>query len=561
MEEKILAFNNGEDRYRKLAEKSIAKGDYEGAFCFLFSALKDCKNPYEIYGDLADAYSETGQFEKAIEYWFKYLYYAPKDKASVAYEELSVNFFYLDKMFDAGYYFHKKIMTDGYASREGLGEEIAEVLSSSIGGREAYHIAYPFDRADYSHEKKLGKRALSSGDCGGCYNILDSIPIECMDEEAFGDKAVASFLQGEEENSLKACKESLKINGENITAYCNLCTYYYNKHDDEKSLFYYQKALSLFDKSLEQSYLLASCAIEQMDHGVVNDCLSKITADRKYDVMMRLYYGLSFINLGEYEKAERELSFALRLTPQDRVIKYYVDLSQKLVIGDEKAREVLPLKYQKEYPEKQEKKFRRIINELINEKKDISILKKEENLNALYYGIWCEDELLNKESAILFWFAKNIKGDKILTSLLLDNELRAGVKRVIIYTLILFGYKSRFGVIANNRLKIIKRAKMLFDDKTDGEVFNNAYAIATARTAFWEVDADKQLVKTFNNLYKKHKTEMEILSFSPEDIVVVALATCGNEYLSNGEQLASVFGVNYSKIKEMINICKGEKND
>jgi hypothetical protein len=98
-----------------------------------------------------------------------------------------------------------------------------------------------------------------------------------------------------------------------------------------------------------------------------------------------------------------------------------------------------------------------------------------------------------------------------------------------------------------------------FDKDEDAEAFKYAYATIVARTAFWEVDADKELVKTLNHLYKYHKTEMEILSFTPEEIAVVTIACCGNKYLSNGKELASLFGANYSKIKEMINIVKGEK--
>jgi hypothetical protein len=65
MDEKILAFGGDASTYRTLAEKSINNGDYEKAFCFLFSALDKVKNPYEIYGDLADAYyicSDTEDF-------------------------------------------------------------------------------------------------------------------------------------------------------------------------------------------------------------------------------------------------------------------------------------------------------------------------------------------------------------------------------------------------------------------------------------------------------------------------------------------------------------------
>ena len=560
MEEKIIDFKKDYKLYRSLAEKSVENGDYERAFGFLYSALSCSKNPYEAYADLADAYSETGQYEKAIEFWFKYLNSAPEDKRSIAYEELAVNFFYLDKIFEAGYYFHKKILADGVVSREGLGEEIADLLTTTVD-RGAYHIAYPFDRADYSYEKNLGKKAFNMGDFKTASRIYDSIPIECMDEESLGDKAVAFFLQGEDDKSLESCKESIKINGGNLTAYCNLSTYYFNKDDKEKSAFYYKKALECFDNSTEQSYHMASCAIEQEDHLTANQCLCRIVKERKYDVIMRFYYAVSLINLGEYERAKEEFSFALRLNPFDRVINFYVNLTKNILDGEVQSLSLLPLKYQKEYPDKITKKFKRFIKELISEKKELSVLKKPENLDAIYWGIFCQDETLNKECAILLWFAKNVKGHKILTSLLLDNELRSGVKRVIIYTLIIFGYKEKFGVIAGNRFKKIKREKMPFDDVEGGELFASSYATVVARTAFWEIEEDEKLAKSIKNLFLNYYDLIIESALTAEEIAVVSICTANVEELKNEKEISSVFGVSYQKIKNIVKIVRGEKND
>ncbi len=561
MDEKIIAFTKDVKTYRELAKRSMNKGDYEGAFNFLFSALAISKKPYEIYADLGDAYSETGQFERATEYWFKYLNCAPEDKSSIAYEELAVNFFYQDKIFEAGYYFHKKILVDGFVSREGLGEEIADILTDTSQGRTAFHIAYPFDRADYSNEKKQAKKALTMGDYNVASEILEKIPPECMDEDSFGDKAVAHFLQGEDDKTVETCMNSLKIGGENITAYCNLSTHYFNKQDFDKASYYYNKALSCFDKSVDQCYQLASPSIEQQDHQTANECLAKIVKERKYDVVMRLYYGISYLNLGEYERGMEEISFALRLNPYDRVISFYVELAKKLIQKDEKSLALLPLKYQKDYPQKVTAKFKKLIKDLISERRELSILKKRENLDALYWGIYSEDEVLNKECAILLWFAKNVKGHKILTSLLFDPELRGGVKRVIIYTLIIFGYKEKFGVVASNRFKKIKRGKLIFDGMVDGEIFVSAYATLVARMAFWEVDADNEVLNSINKLYEKYREEIDLLALTAEEIATVTTCVSGVKVFSNGRETSLLFGVKYSRIKELVERIQGEEND
>ena len=157
MDEKIVAFTKDEKIYRELARRSIEKEDYEGSFISLFSALELCEKPYEIYAELADAYSLSGQFDKAIEYWFKYIDNAPEDKASAGYEGLYINFYYQDKMLEAGYYFEKKVLSDGFVSNPILGDEIASAIEESFTQKGGFHIAYPFDRADFSQEKKRNK--------------------------------------------------------------------------------------------------------------------------------------------------------------------------------------------------------------------------------------------------------------------------------------------------------------------------------------------------------------------------------------------------------------------
>ncbi|MBQ7340296.1 MAG: hypothetical protein IJW43_05545 [Clostridia bacterium] len=520
---------------------------------------KEVEDLYNLYGDIAMAYSEISLFEKSTEYWFKFLNCAPEDEKSEAYEALAMNYFYQDKMFEAGYYLHKKILKDGYISREGVGEEIAEFLSADLDKKECYHIAYPFDRADYSYQKSLGKKAFEQGDYYTAKEIYSKIPKECMDEESFGDMAVSSFFEGDDEATINACRESIELTGENITAYCTLSTYYHNKENHDKSAYYYKKALSLFDRGTSQSYQMASCAIEQNDHFTVNYCLSNILQERKYDITMRVYYAISFINTGDYESALREFSFALRLNPLDRVVKYYCELSSLLASGNERAGRVLPLKYNKNYPEKITEEYKKLIGLLISEKKDLKILKNPKNLDALYWGINSNDEQINKECAILLWFAKNVNGRKILTDLLMDMEIRSGVKRVIIYTLMIFNYTKEFGVIAGNRFTKIKRAKLCFEDCPESERFLYAYATVMARTAFWEIDDNKKFAKSINNLYKKYKDLIIDLELDVEELSVVTICLSGIDGLGDAKEMSALFGVKYSRIKNLVELVRLEQ--
>ena len=562
MDEKVLQFEKGINTHRNIADRLVGKEDYEGALIHLFSALEKCKTPqekYDIYGDLGAVYSQLSLPEKSIEYWFKFLNYAKEEEKGEAYESLAMNYFYIDKPFEAGYYLHKKILLDGYISRDEIGEDIAEALGGDLDNRECYHIAYPYDRADYSYQKKLGKKAFGQGDYYRAIDIYSKIPKECMDEESFGEMALSGFFEGDDQTTINACKDSLEITGENLTAYCNLSTHYYNKGDYNKSAYYYKKALSLFDRGISQSYQVATCSIEQKDHLTLNFCLSNIIKERKYDLSMRTYYAISFINTGDYESALNEFSFLLRLNPLDRVIRYYYDLSLQLLGGSEKAKRLLPLKYQKDYPEKITEEFRKLIGLLIAEKKDLSILKNPKNLDALYWGINSSDEQTNKECAILLWFAKNINGREILTDLLMDMEVRPGVKRVIIYTLMIFNYTKEFGVIAGNRFTKIKRAKLCFEDCPESEKFLYAYATVIARTAFWEMDENKKLAKSINNLYKKYKDLIIDLELNVEELAVATICLSKIDALKDAKEISALFGVKYSRIKNLIELVRLEQ--
>ena len=93
--EKIIPFDKNVNRYRRKANGYADKGDFMRALAFLNSAKSiDCN--IDVLVDLADAYADMGLLELSNKYWFKYIDKAPKDKVSTAYEELAINYFYLD---------------------------------------------------------------------------------------------------------------------------------------------------------------------------------------------------------------------------------------------------------------------------------------------------------------------------------------------------------------------------------------------------------------------------------------------------------------------------------
>ena len=105
---KILTFPQEAKVYNKIAEKKAEQGDYVSSLGFLFSSLEKDYNLATLQ-QIAESYEEMGLLSLSNAYWFKYLSTCPENKASLAYEKLAVNYFYMDSFFPATYYFHQKL--------------------------------------------------------------------------------------------------------------------------------------------------------------------------------------------------------------------------------------------------------------------------------------------------------------------------------------------------------------------------------------------------------------------------------------------------------------------
>ncbi|MBQ0098946.1 MAG: hypothetical protein KBS91_00160, partial [Firmicutes bacterium] len=140
--EEIITFDNSIERYITIAKECVEQEKYEEALRYFFRALKKKKSA-EILSNIAYTYSEMGLYELSNKYWIKFLSLNPKVGVGDAYEELGINFFYLDNLILSSYYLNKKVSVDGYLSRDDLSDEILEYFSESVDKKSLYRVAYP----------------------------------------------------------------------------------------------------------------------------------------------------------------------------------------------------------------------------------------------------------------------------------------------------------------------------------------------------------------------------------------------------------------------------------
>lgn len=561
MQGKIIPFDKNVNRYRRKADGYADKGNFMRALAFLNSAKSmDCN--LDVLVDLADAYADMGLLELSNKYWFKFMDKAPKDKISTAYEELAINYFYLDNYWASSYYFHQKLSVDGHIAKEGLSQEIIDFFSGEEQRRLAYRVVYPYHLADFSLEIKKAKHAMILGAFEEGQKFLSAIPKECRTEENSGDLAVCYFMCEDFENAIKECKFSLEKHGETVTAYCNLSTVYDMKEDFDKSEFYYRKALSCAKGEKTETYKLATCAIEREDHQMAADCLKAILEDRPYENAMRFFYGLSLANLGKYEYALNELKKAYAINDEDVVVKYYHDYVQDLLEQKGDYQNLTPFKYVKELPEKIAKEWEAWIVALsVKPEKVDSVLKREQGRRKIVWGLRYGKSEIMRNCVYILSLAKCAYAKQLMLDLLLDPECGEELKRVLIYVLIMQGVKSKTGIVAGNYYMKLKPGKLACEKDARGALYTSAYALCISRILFYEVKDVDKIAKTCDKVYKKFRSVLTEAEVTNEELASLILSESKLERFSEEREVLKLFSVEANKLRTLKKLYKGEKND
>ncbi len=556
--QKIIQFEKNEDRYVRLADVSIEKEDYVSALGFLFNALS-LNRSAETLMDIADVYAQMGLYELSNKYWFFYMEKAQKEKVSIAYEELAINFFYMDDFLTSSFYFHQKLTVDGYLSKDGLDQEIIEFFSGEEFKKNAYYIAYPFEKADYSFMAKRAKRALSSGNFLEAIKLYEKIPVECRDEEISGDLSVSYLMNDQPDKSASVARDWLAKNGDNVTSYCNLSNVYDFKEDYEKSEYYYKKALSSAKGDKNEEFKLATCAIERGDHDVVKKCLKKIISERPFDTTMRFFYGVSQLNTGDIEGGCQSISTAYRIDPSDKIFKFFAEYSLKLCQG-KKVENYSPIKYLKCLPESVEENYKKKLLELTSNPNKISFaLKKQEYKDMVEWGLYAGEEIARKCAYILACdFSAYSK--KTLKNYLLDSEAESIIKQVIVYALTINGVKEKLGIIDRNFFFRIK-AKKINAEREENQTYICAYALALSRMAFLGIEDLDKIAEFINKIYSRFDGVLSDAEVNSEELASLAVFLCKFQRFQTEKEIMRAFEIKKEKLQLLLKLYKGEKND
>lgn len=546
---KIVVKDETINVYKRLADEKADAGNLSDALGLYLTVLYADEKDLTAIADVADCYADMGLLELSNKYWFLYLTYAPKDKESIAYEELAINYFYMDNLWTSSYYFRLKVERDGFIAEEGLDDEIIRFFSSSDAYRDLYYIAYPYDKADYSGIAKIAKRAFSSGDINRAIKVYRKIPAECRTEEISGDFATALFLAKLDEEAIEVSKDSVARHGENVNAYCNLSSVYAARGDIDKAEYYYSRALGARKGIDSENYKIAACAIERGDDLTAKNSISVILKERPYDDVMTFFYAVSCMNLGDFKTGKNTIETARKINPEDDIYRYYSVLFNEICENNSLADGFLPFKYVKALPKIVETDVKREITKLINGKLPLSMLSDGAVRQNLKFALKFEDLKTAKSAAYLLASSDKAEDKAIIYSALIDCEVDDEVKNALVYLLIVSGEKRRINVVLGDCFYSVKPKKVIFEHNSDAEIYKSAYALALVKTLRWEMLDSAKIAFNMNILYTEFAETVRFNGFRAEDIAAICVLMCGENKPETVKSVCAEFGVDKKSVE------------
>lgn len=556
MEKNVVNFEPTVNTYISLADKCSDKGDFSAALGYLFEAEKISPDSPDVLSSIADAYADLDMLELSNQYWFYYIDRAPKDKQSVAFEELAVNYFYMNKVWAAGYWFHQKLARDGFISQEVLDSEISDFFSEEGRRRDEFRIVYPYNHTDYSSVLNKARSAFAEDNPEAAIELLESVPEEYRNAELSGDLAFYYFIDKRDNDMLKESRSSLKHNGENVSAYSNLVAYYNEIKDYDKRDYYYKKLIACRPSNPADYVRLATSAMDDCDHVRVVEYAEKAIKDRKYDFTLRFMTFIAQVNLEKFDDAEKTLTDIIRLYPHDTVNFYYFGFIKRLKNGDKEATKLLPLPYVKDLPPKTINSYvrlsrdyhtgKKVSNERLKLLKDISVYGEDSSEPMVVKSVfipYCTDM---RADAINGTGIRKRKYERLFKALL-KTEIPADAKGMILHTAITCGVKFRFGMVTGIYYVEIKPVKTAFDGQPDGALFTEAYADTVVKLALSGAGEDGRIGAALNDVYVNYKTQAEELGLSSAELSAIAVFVT-NFFVTLGKKdVCALFKADYKR--------------
>lgn len=540
---------NIDGRNEKLIELSFKRrdaGDYVGAMSIMRNMLLN-EPDADVYAHIADIYTDMGQYENAINYWYKYLSRSKKKYYIDGYNGLGANFFMCGNDSVAGYYF-KKQMEAGPPDDLVYADVFEDYFDSLIESKNAeYKVVYPPNEEE-ENEKILdsARFMILNGEYGDAIDELNKIP-ETSEayKKAEVSKAYAYYYLKMPDEAYREAKIAIdkgEISVYSLTVAIDVCAASACAGEVGR---YLDLAINYKPDNEEEQYKKLHLLISLNLTAEAMAYSDTLLSGTEFISNVRFLRGILFYNAKRYNIAEEEFRYSYVLT-SGPVAKFYRDISESAAMGNIEYKRIEPYF---ELPEKEVTRRVGVIKRLYDDKSTVDFPSEFGEIADWIYG--GENKTLQVALAILIASRGADKYYDKLRDALIDAGVSDEVKQRILSIMCEYGFTGGADVVFG----YIFRRITIPEYKCENETFRRAFAYALGKAAVF-FDKFGKLISTAE---QAERTLGENgATVSAEDIPALACyiyIRSGMKSFDDNKTLIEYFGVDeksYFKLAEKL---------
>lgn len=524
MSGKILKFKKDDKSKYERANRRCDDGDYVGALSsLLYTAESEPKNT-EVLCHIADIYTELGLYENAVIFWFRFLSKCRKTDVIDGYNGLGANFFFLDNLELAGFYFNKQLGLGDYGEcvYDDVLDEYVDAVANDDKPRfnviSAESERDEIDENNYRAAVEENKREDYISAVASAEKVSETSEFF---EKALYEKAYGLFCLDREREACEILEKCVSIDKNDVNAYNLLLGCCAQAGDEEKVEIYFKKLLEVDSDNTE---ILNRKMSVLCDFGYPEEALAvsdKIMRLAPEDTNCSYLRGLLLYNLNQSEKSVLYLkkAYIYSLNP---VALYYLRIAERACDGDTSVPKRLPLIFdlQKTETDRRLEAIKKLFG---------GTAEKDEYPEAYIKEIaeWCfigGNQTAQMALAVYAARSKNKTMISFLRNQLINPALPDEIKIRIFSLLVETGElndHSEVSVVYSNIFKKIKVFVPVFGPDAP-VVFRQAYAYAAGRVSIYFDKEMKQLAVGVTELESAMRKSGGFSEFT--DLRVIACA-------------------------------------
>ncbi len=481
---KIIKAEYNNATLEKLYNKYLNNGALDSALNILDKVYDLNGESTEIYSSYANIYYKMGLYERAINYWYKYLSVAEDKELAKGYNGLGACHYKIDNKQLAGYYFNEQINTKDKSIYE-YNDVGADFFDELYDDKNNYYLAYPFDKADFTKTVNRSSELIKIGEYDKALDVLSIIPKESrFYSDALIQSALCYYFNDDKEKSLLCINEALKNNPTDLIALCNAISLYSDAGDKKSVKKLVEKLTKLPEgKDFDNLYKIFMVYCEVGEYLLAESVAKQILKKEPFNLNVLFLYGITEYNLGKYDVAE---SVFLRcyLIVKSYVFKHYYKLSSKAKISKSKTRKKLVYTFDLTANDKKE-----ILTKLGQAILDdgASSVSKQTIDDFVSYSYEIHNYNVQSSVVSLLFKLNTEYCHKKLKEVLLNSNYFDRIKVGIIGYLVNCGFNGNLSVVYGNVFKKITLYKASFGEDGIG-CFNDAYSLLCAKISCLEND-------------------------------------------------------------------------